>query len=189
MSSELVSALPQAGSTAQVEPLLAFADALRAEEQGAAGQAPFEIRQYVAFMLGEVEYGIPILQCREIVRLGVVTRIPEAPVQVRGVVNLRGHVVPAIDTRRCLGLEPAAPTARSRLLVVELSGRLFGLIVDRVARILRLTTAQVAAAMAPEGGSATGVANVEGALVHLLDAERVLRGPVPPLAAKEGDQP
>jgi purine-binding chemotaxis protein CheW len=169
------------------EPLLAFADALLAESQPVAPRAASELRQYVSFALGDAEYGIPILQCREIVRLGAITRIPEAPEQVRGVVNLRGHIVPAVDARRCLGLEPAPATVRPRLLVVDVAGRQFGLIVDRVSRIVKLATSDVKPA--EPAGSGDAIAHVDGVAIHLLDVERVLRGPSRAASAQEGEKP
>jgi chemotaxis signal transduction protein len=69
------------------------------------------------------------------------------------------------------------------------SGRSFGLIVDRVARILKLASAQVAVAAPADGALTTVVDSASGTRVHLIDAERVLRGPVPPPAAKESDEP
>jgi purine-binding chemotaxis protein CheW len=160
----------------QAESLLAFADAMLAQGRQSQAGSPTEIRQYVTFFLRDDEYAMPILQCREILRLSSITRVPEAPEHVRGVVNLRGHIVPAVDTRRCLGLEPASPTPRSRLIVVEAVGRLFALIVDRVARILKLDMAGVeppSGPVAPQG--LTGVVRTGDAIIRLLDAERVLQ--------------
>jgi purine-binding chemotaxis protein CheW len=164
------------GVAAAAEPLLAFADALLSEGQREPTRAPGEIRQYVTFILRDEEYGIPILQCREIVRVSAVTRVPEAPDHVRGVVNLRGHIVPAVDTRKRFGLEAAPPTAKSRLLVVEVAGRLFALIVDRVVRVLKVAASDIEPP--PEGATlpgATGLARVGEAVIHLMDAEQVLR--------------
>lgn len=163
------------GRAGQAAPLLAFADALLASGQGTQTARPTEIRQYVTFYLREDEYAIPILQCREIVRLSSVTRVPEAPPHVRGVVNLRGHLVPAIDTRMCLGLEPVSPTPRSRLIVVEAAGRLFALVVDRVSRTLKLATSDIQPAsdgLARHG--MTGLARLDDGIIRLLDAEQVL---------------
>jgi purine-binding chemotaxis protein CheW len=168
--SETVESAPQDGG------LLAFADALLSEEQKQRTRAPDEIRQFVTFYLRDEEYGVPILQCREIVRFSTITRVPEAPAHVRGVVNLRGHIVPAVDTRACFGLEPGSPTPRSRFIVVEVSGRLLALIVDRVARILKLVASSIeppSEAVAERGG--TGVARLGESRVFLMDAERVLR--------------
>jgi purine-binding chemotaxis protein CheW len=191
MSSEL--ATPGAGAEGtgeKAEPLLAFADALLSAGQHEQARAPGESRQYVTFFLREEEIGIPILQCREIVRVSTITRVPEAPAHVRGVVNLRGHIVPAVDTRRLLGFPSAPPTAISRLLVVEVAGRLFALIVDRVARILKLVISDIEPP--PEGTSlpgATGVARTGDTIIHLIDADQVLRAvPAVDAATTRGEE-
>lgn len=157
-------------------PLLAFADAVRAAGQQPAPHDPGKICQFVTFFLRDQEYGLPILQCREIVRVPSITRMPEAPAQVRGVVNLRGHIVPAVDARRCFALEAVPPTPRSRLIVVEVAGRGFALIVDRVARILKLPASRIEAPR-PDAAAqgVTGMLRTGDALVYLLDADRVLR--------------
>ena len=174
-------------SPAMAEPLLAFADALLAKGQAEAKRGPAEIRQYVTFFLRDEEYGIPILQCREIVRVGTITRVPEAPEHVRGVVNLRGRIVPVVDTRRRLGLEPAMPTSKSRLIVVEMAGRQLALLVDRVARILKLAATEVEPLGAgPVRPSATGVGRVGDARVYLFDAERLLRDEAPAEPTRKG---
>jgi len=166
----------EAGRSAGAELLLAFADAVLAQESSDPAGAKDEIRQYVTFFLRDEEYAIPILQCREIVRITAITRVPEAPDHVRGVVNLRGHIVPAIDTRQRLGGEPAPTTAKSRLIVVEVAGRLFALIVDRVARILKVAASAIEPL--PAGAAlpgAIGVVRVGESVVHVMDADRVLR--------------
>jgi purine-binding chemotaxis protein CheW len=168
------------GGSAPAEPLLAFADGLLAKEQVEAARGPAETLQYVTFIVSDVEYGIPILQCREIVRVSAITRVPEAPSYVRGVVNLRGHIVPAVDTRQRLGLGSTTPNARSRMIVVEVGGRQIALLVDRVARILKLGAADTEAP-APGAGppGATAFARVGDATIPLFDAERLLREEAP----------
>ena len=168
------------------EPLLAFADALLSSGEREIGKAMGEVQQYVTFFLRDDELGIPILQCREIVRAPAITRVPEAPDHVRGVVNLRGRVLPAVDTRRCLGYDSAPLTAKSRLLVVDVAGRSFALLVDRVARILKLAVADLEPP--PENTrvrAALGVAKDGDKTIYITDAERILR----PEHATEGSTP
>jgi chemotaxis signal transduction protein len=160
---------------APMSPLLAFADGLLASTHHEKAQDPGELRQYVSFVLRDDEFAIPILDCREILRAPAITRIPEAPAEVRGVVNLRGRLVPAVDVRTCLGLEQAPLTGRSRLIVVESAGRFFALVVDRVARILRLASSQIVAPSgAPRFACLVGVATVAQSAIHILDSERLL---------------
>jgi purine-binding chemotaxis protein CheW len=156
--------------------LLAFADALLADGRSQQHQASAEIQQFVIFTLRDQEFGIPILKCREIVRVSTITRIPEAPDFVRGVVNLRGRVVPVVDTRKCLGLDVATLSAKARLLMVEVAGRLFGLLVDRVLRILKVPASDIA----PASENVHGPANIGGvrvgeSMIALLDIDRLLR--------------
>lgn len=171
-------------------PLLAFADRLLASGKAEQTQDPGELRQYVSFVLRDREFAIPILDCREILRATTITRIPEAPAEVRGVVNLRGRLVPAVDVRTCLGLEQAPLTARSRLIVVESAGRFFALVVDRVARILKLASAQIGPPSDPAGlAGVVGVATVADTAIHILDSERLLlAGPgVQPTTEHDGE--
>jgi len=166
----------------QAEPLLAFADALLSSGERDIGRAAGEVQQYVTFFLREDEIGIPILQCREIVRAPAITRVPEAPDHVRGVVNLRGRILPAVDTRKCLGYESAPPTARSRLLVVDVAGRSFALLVDRIARILKLAAADIAPPpVNAKVRSALGVASEGEKTIYITDAETIL---MPKLASE-----
>jgi chemotaxis signal transduction protein len=156
-------------------PLLAFADGLLASGAGEQPQSPGELRQFVSFVLRDEEFAIPILNCREIVRATTITRIPEAPVAVRGVVNLRGRIVPAVDVRTCLGFEQAPMTGKTRLIVVEIAGRFFALVVDRVNRILKLSSAQIVPpAEAPRFAALVGVAAVSETPILVLDVERLL---------------
>jgi purine-binding chemotaxis protein CheW len=161
------------------DPLLAFADALLAESQAEPARVPSEIRQFVTFFLRDDEYALPILQCREIVRVPPVTRIPEAPGHVTGVVNLRGRVVPAVDTRARLAMESAPLTGRSRLILVEVAGRPFALIVDRVARVLKVAVTDIQPAGGDSPTGSVGVARVGESVIRLLDVEKILRGDAP----------
>jgi purine-binding chemotaxis protein CheW len=181
---------PESTASASAEPLLVFADALLASSEREPGRAAGEIRQYVTFFLRDDEIGIPILQCREIVRALAITRVPEAPDHVRGVVNLRGRVLPAVDTRKCLGYESSLPTARSRLLVVEVAGRAFALLVDRVARILKLAAADITVPpVDAKVSAAVGVACDGESMIYLTDAERILRpGPAAEVQPTRSDE-
>lgn len=156
--------------------VLAFADALLARSQAEQGQGASEMQQFVLFALHDRDFGVPILQCREIVRVSSITRMPEAPAHVRGVVNLRGRIIPVVDTRRCLGIETALPTSRSRLLLVDIAGRLLALLVDRVVRILKLQRSEIEPP--PKTWSipgCVGVARVGESAIAVLDVERMLQ--------------
>jgi purine-binding chemotaxis protein CheW len=158
--------------------VLAFADRLAAAP--AAPPEPEERQLHlVVFNLGREEYAVPIGQVREVVRVTDVTRVPHAPQHIRGVMNLRGRILPVLEVRSRLGLEPAELTQRSRVVVAEIDRRMVGLLVDAVSQVTRLGERSVAAP--PEevrsaGGEAvTGVARVDRRLLILLDLERLLR--------------
>ena len=175
MSSE--DSLPKPPGADSSDSLLAFADALLAKAPRDPGRKGVEVRQYVTFFLRDHEIGLPILQCREILRTSAITRVPEAPKHVRGIVNLRGRIVPAVDTRACLGFEPAPLTARSRLLVVEVTARQFALVVDRISRIVKLVTSEIDVATADIAVPyAVRVSRLGGATIFVTDAERILHG-------------
>jgi purine-binding chemotaxis protein CheW len=132
----------------------------------------------VTFFLGREEFGLPILCSREIVRVGEITRIPEAPPHVRGVLNLRGRVVPIVELRTRMGLSVAPLTPRSRVIMVEVHARLFGLLVDRVSRIAKIPADAIKPAPAEALSSHTdyvaGIAQLGAELVIVLDVDKAL---------------
>jgi chemotaxis signal transduction protein len=175
MSSEPRASDPSGIVAPEASPLLAFADHLLAAQKAEEARSSGEVRQFVTFWLREEEFAVSILHCREILRPGAITRIPEAPAQVRGVVNLRGRIVPAVDVRVCLGIEPAPVTARSRLIVVEVAARFFALLVDRISRTLKLASSQTGPV--PQDAKLpylAGMAQGEAAAIPILDIERML---------------
>jgi purine-binding chemotaxis protein CheW len=99
--------------------------------------------QLVAFRLAGETYGIPIMLVHEIIRPCEITRIPRSPEYVRGVVNLRGKIVPVIDLRRRLALPTAEETGSTRIVVVEIEQGIVGMIVDGVSQVIRLPAAQI----------------------------------------------
>jgi purine-binding chemotaxis protein CheW len=175
------------------ESLLSFADAILARPTAPALAPEDEVHPYVTFFLGREEFGLPILRSREIVRVAEITRIPEAPPHVRGVLNLRGRVVPVVELRTRLGLPLAPLTSQSRVIMVEAHGRLFGLLVDRVARIAKIPTVAIkpapAEALSASTDYVTGIAQRGQELIIILDVDKVLllnpTAPLPPDAASE----
>ncbi len=162
------------------ESLLQFADAVMSvPTREAAAPAARETEEHlVTFFLQDEEYGVPVLRSREIVRVGDITRIPEAPAHIRGVFNLRGRILPVVDLRTRLGLPPAALTPRSRLILVEAHSRVLALLCDGVSRMTRVAASLVrpppVEALSAQVDYVTGVAQVGGRLIILLDLDRVL---------------
>lgn len=134
--------------------------------------------QLVVFRLDQEEYAVPIDLVREVVRVADITRVPHAPPHIRGVMNLRGRILPIVEIRSRLDLSPAELTPSSRVVVVEVSGRVIGLLVDAVGQVARVGERLIA--NPPEevrnaaGEAVTGVARVANRLLVLLDLNRVL---------------
>jgi purine-binding chemotaxis protein CheW len=134
--------------------------------------------QLVSFNLGEEEFGIEILKVREINRMLAITHVPSAPPYVEGIVNLRGKVIPIIDLRSRLGLKRREHDKDTRIVVVELSGKVLGFIVDAVKEVLRISHASTERAPritgAPSEDYITGVAKLGDRLLILLEMEKVI---------------
>jgi purine-binding chemotaxis protein CheW len=137
----------------------------------------------VVFRLEREEYAIPIGLVREVVRVADITRVPHAPPNIRGVMNLRGRILPVVEIRTRLGLSAAELTPSARVVVVEVAGRMVGLLVDAVAQVTRVSERLVAAppeeVRAAGVEAVTGVARVGQRLLVLLDLERVLTATPP----------
>ena len=167
------------GSYRGRESLLEFADAVMSVPTRENTLPVLEAEEHlVTFSLQNEEFGVPVLRSREIVRVGEITRIPEAPPHIRGVFNLRGRILPVVDLRTRLGLPAPQITPRSRLILVEAHGRLLALLVDSVSRMARVAASAVrpapAEAVSAQVDYVTGVAQVGGRLIILLDLDKVL---------------
>ncbi|MFH0902379.1 MAG: chemotaxis protein CheW [Pseudomonadota bacterium] len=95
-------------------------------------------REVLAFLLGIEEHGLDILRIREILKLRAITEVPRTPSFVRGIICLRGEVMPVIDLRVRLRMPPVEPTKETRILVVSRDEEPYGLIVDAVHQVLRM---------------------------------------------------
>lgn len=158
--------------------ILNFADELGAAT-APAGPLPERELHLVVFRIEREEYAVPIGHVREVVRVGDITRVPHAPPNIRGVMNLRGRILPIMELRTRLGIEAAELTGRSRVVVVDVSRRAVGLLVDSVGQVARVAESKVSAppdeVRSAAGDGVTGVARVGERLLLLLDLERVLR--------------
>ena len=136
----------------------------------------------VGFKVGRETYGVPIASLHEIVRVPEITAVPDAPDYIEGVINLRGKIVSVIDLRKRFGEPETAPDRRNRILVVEHSGRLSGLIVDAASEVIKIPEADVepSPASIQEGGinCVTGLGKYHGRLIMLLDMDRLLENGV-----------
>ncbi|RPI07153.1 MAG: purine-binding chemotaxis protein CheW [Ignavibacteriae bacterium] len=137
-----------------------------------------EMLQLVSFNIGQEEFGLGIQSIQEINRMVEITRVPNAPEFVSGVINLRGKVIPIIDLRKRFGFPPKESDRNTRIIVVELGEMVVGFIVDAVSEVLRIPrsiTEPPPSIVAGIGSEyITAVAKLENRLLILLDLERIL---------------
>ncbi len=132
----------------------------------------------VTFNLGE-EYGVPIHQVREIIRVSGVTMVPNSPSYMEGVINLRGRVLPVLNLRKRLKLAPKDTGKASRIVVAEAGDKVIGLLVDAVSHVIKVAPESVESApeevLEIDTDYITGVGKLKNRLIILLDLERLLR--------------
>jgi purine-binding chemotaxis protein CheW len=138
--------------------------------------------KYLTFTLAGEEYGIGILKIKEIIGMMSVTAVPKTPDFVKGVINLRGKVIPVIDLRMRFGLEASDYTERTCIVVVEISSGandiLIGLVVDSVSEVLNIKSGDIedtpAFGAKVQTGVILGMAKMEGGVKILLDIDKVI---------------
>ncbi len=150
-------------------------------QPGGGEQAMADEVQLVTFNIGDEEYGIYITRIQEINRLGKITKLPKSPDFIEGVTNLRGEVIPVIDTRKRFGLELKDNDDRTRIIIVDMAGKKTGLIADRVNEVLRLPTGNISPpppvmSARSEAQFLSGIGKLDNGerMVLLLDAEKIL---------------
>ncbi len=145
--------------------------------QPARREAGVQGGKFLSFYLADEEYGLEILKVHEIIGMLPITRVPRTPDFIRGVINLRGKVIPIVDLRQKFGM-PSSERADACIIVVQVRGVSIGIMVDRVSEVLNIATGDIEAT--PSFGSEIdteyllGLAKAEGRVRLLLDIERVL---------------
>ncbi len=133
--------------------------------------------KYLTFYLDREEYGIEILTVREIIGLMLVTTVPQVPRHVRGVINLRGQVIPVVDLRLKFSMDAVDDTEQTCIIVVQTGGIMLGIVVDKVSEVLDIPEAHIVDA--PTLGSEVdtdyilGIGKSEGRVTMLLDIGRI----------------
>ena len=144
------------------------------EVNGSAG-AP---REFIAFRVGAQEFCIDIMSVREIRGWTPATALPHAPSYVRGVINLRGSVLPVVDLAERLGFPPTDASARQVIIVVQVGAQIVGLLVDAVSDILTLTTETIQPT--PEVASAyvkffvRGMLAIDGRMIGVIELDSIM---------------
>lgn len=144
-----------------------------ASEAGQAG-----VRQFISFKIGDEEYGVDIMAIREIKGWTATTELPDSPPHLRGVINLRGAIIPVFDLRARFSGQLTQATPRHVTIVVTVGRRVLGILVDAVADIITVPAADIQPVPDMDNGERarflSGLVAVEGRMVALLDLESML---------------
>jgi len=142
------------------------------------GSASTDELQLVSFNVGNEEFGVDILKVQEINRMVEITRVPQAPRYIEGVINLRGKVIPIVDLRKRFNLESKEHDKDTRIVVVDIGGNIMGMIVDSVSEVLRLQASTIEPPPEIVTGLTSecikGVAKLEDRLLIFLDLSKVI---------------
>jgi purine-binding chemotaxis protein CheW len=137
-----------------------------------------ELLQLVSFKMGNEEFGIDILNVKEINRMVNITKIPNSPEYVEGIINLRGQVIPVIDLRTKLGMPKKEADNDTRIVVVDIEGRTVGFLVDAVSEVLRIpkniTEAPPELTTGINSEYITAVGKLEDRLLTMIDLNKVM---------------
>ncbi len=134
--------------------------------------------KFLTFLLQDEEYGLEILKVREIMGLMEITTVPQTPDYVRGVINLRGQVIPVVDLRLKFGMNEGDDDKRTCIIVVDVGGVMMGIVVDTVSEVMDINSSDIEAT--PSFGTELntdyilGMGKVAGKVKILLDINKVL---------------
>jgi purine-binding chemotaxis protein CheW len=130
------------------------------------------------FFLGREEYGVDVKLVQEIIRVSEITQVPRAPEFIKGVINLRGRIIPVVDLKRKLRLGDVEVLRQSRIVVVKIKERLIGLLVDGASQVLKVPVSTIEAAPDEvteiDATAIRGVAKLTGRLIILMDLNKTL---------------
>lgn len=159
----------------------AFASTLASQEPGEVGTTSRQLETWVTFRLAGETFSLPVTAVQEILRVDRITPVPHAPYTVRGIINMRGRVVPVVDFRVRLSLPEAQVEAQSRILITSSRDHLVGLLVDSVEQVVTLDMTTVEPPpkdiVTVQSEYIVGVCSHGGELLFLLDVEPVLLVP------------
>ena len=138
--------------------------------------------QLVTFSLGSEEFGVDIMRVQEIIRIPPITRVPKAPAYVEGVINLRGNVIPVVSLRNRFGMPRVEETDLSRIVVLQVQSKVFGVRVDAVTEVLRIDSEAIEpppqVALGMDAQFIRGVGKIGERLLILLDLDHIMGGEI-----------
>lgn len=141
------------------------------------GSLSDDLIQLVGFNLGDEDYGVDILRVQEINRMVDITKVPQAPEFVEGVINLRGTVIPVIDLRSRLGMPQKEHDRQTRIIVAEIDKRTIGFVVDSVSEVIRIPSKTVEPPPPIVAGHGSeyieGVGKMDDRLLMLIDINKL----------------
>jgi len=132
--------------------------------------------QYIALKLGHEEYAVDILGVKEIIRLSHITRVPKAPFFIQGVINLRGNVIPVINSHLRLGLQQIEMTEKSRIIIFNIEDTVVGFTVDEVIEVITLNDEMLEKPQMVEGNNKyiKNIGKMNDRLIMILDSDKLL---------------
>ena len=139
----------------------------------------FETKQYIMFSLGEERFGIDSLKITTIDRMKTITRVPKTPIYIKGVINLRGDIIPVMDLRAKFNLPLAEETEETRIIILKLEEVSIGVIVDQVIQTIQLGGDSIESASSLINSAASdyilGIGKVNGEIITLLNFEKIIK--------------
>ncbi|MGQ9843926.1 MAG: chemotaxis protein CheW [Spirochaetota bacterium] len=134
--------------------------------------------QFVTFIIGNEVFGVEVLKVQEIIGMTHITHVPNTLPYMKGVINLRGSVVPVIDMRKKIGLEEIEYTAFTVIIITEIKGKLIGMIVDSVEDVVAIPVEKIQDAIHFTSQVATdyikGIGQLDDNLIIILDVDKLL---------------
>lgn len=139
----------------------------------------FDTKQFIVFRLGDEQYGIESLKITTIDRMKTITRVPKTPDYIKGVINLRGDIIPVMDLRARFNLPSREETEETRIIILKLEETSIGVIVDQVLQTIQLGNEAIESASSLINNSDSdfilGIGKVDGSIVTLLNFEKLVK--------------
>ncbi len=137
-----------------------------------------DVDQLITFSVEKENYGVNIQKVKEVIKIREITKLPKAPSFVKGVINLRGDVIPIVDFREKFSLEQLEYTDMTRVIVVEVDKKSIGIVVDSVSHVIRMSQDEIVPPPPMIGGIAEeyllGIGKIGEDLIILIDIEKIL---------------